>query len=75
MNSIKVVSDGTPMNTKVFNHSGAEIQGITSIIMKISADTFMTAVLTFENVQAEIIADWNNHPLKQWANKKTGKRG
>ena len=73
MNQIKIVSDGTPCGTKVFNHDGVPIEGVTSIKLHIDLGTLMAAEITFINVQAEITANWNNHPLKKWADKKTGR--
>ena len=74
MISIRIVSDGTPMNTHVFNHDGAEIKGITRIDMVLGVrDCLATAVLEFTAPELEMIAAWEHHPLKKWANKRTGK--
>ena len=73
MPSIKVISNGTAMGTKVLNSDGDPIGGITSINLHLAVDTLMTAKIEFCGVECEIIADWNNHPLKQWADKKVGR--
>ena len=85
---IRIISDGTPYGTKVLNSDGAEIPGITSIKISISIDTLCTAVVEFTDVMLEMSAIpaeanettvsfekalWQLHPLKQWANRRTGK--
>lgn len=76
MKQIKIISDGTSFNTKVLNHDGTEIEGITSVtIDPITINSLVTVSMTFINVALEIQADWNSdcNVLKHWANKKTGK--
>lgn len=85
---ITIISDGTPRGTSALNADGKEIPGITSIKTSISVDTLCTAVIKFTDVMLKMSATmvevneiilatdqalWQRHPLKQWANKKTGK--
>ena len=73
-NRIKIISDGTPQGTSVFDYDGKNItDGVTNIKLEIGVDTLMTAVITYTNVECSIYADWINHPLKQWANRKVGR--
>ena len=56
--SIKIVSGGTGYNTKVYNSDGKQIDGITHVVIdKIDSKSIVTARLTFEFVELEIIAD------------------
>lgn len=74
MNKIKIVSDGTPMNTVVYNYDGVPIPGISKIqINHIDVHHMVTATLEFICVELEVEATWDTHPLKEWANKRTGK--
>ncbi len=89
MNSIKIVSGGHGFDTRVFNSDGGEINGIASIeIEDIKLDSIVTATLKLTQVKLELYSKfrtatesannltgalWEFHPLKQWANRKTGK--
>ena len=73
MHSIKINSNGTAWNTKVFNQDGSEIYGITAIDISIRPGGVVQAKLSFDLVVLEIQADWCNHSLKQWADKKIKK--
>ena len=56
--SIRIVADGTGNNTKVYDSDGKQINGITHIeIHKIDSKSIVTARLTFEFVELEVIAD------------------
>lgn len=55
--TIRIVSDGTPQNTKVYNHQNKEIRGITEIDIKIREKGFAMATLTFERVEFEVLAE------------------
>ncbi|MCU7877258.1 MAG: hypothetical protein KZQ84_10745 [Candidatus Thiodiazotropha sp. (ex Lucinoma borealis)] len=74
MHRIKIISDGIAHNTKILNQDGTPIEGVTSVtISTIKPESTVDAILTFDCVQLEIQADWANHPLKKWADKKVGR--
>ena len=74
MKQIKIVSSGTPWTTKVFNHDGSEIWGITKIEITAGVhDELVRANIEFLCPELEVLADWENHPFKRWANRRTGK--
>ena len=70
---IEIISDGTPWNTHVYNKDGVEIGGVTKINIEIGVNCLSIAQIEFINVKCRILANWAEHPLKKWANKKTGK--
>ena len=52
---IKIVSDGTSLNTRVVTETGEEIEGVLSIEWSVSLATHIsTAKIEFINVGAEI---------------------
>lgn len=57
-NPLRIVSDGTPLGTKVFDSDGAEIKGcITKVEWSIDANCAGQATLTFANVEVDLIGD------------------
>lgn len=57
MNRVKIVSDGSPYNTKMLDCNGVEIAGIKSIVWSIDANNWGKAIVTFENVAVEVEGD------------------
>ncbi len=57
MSKIRIVSDGTPMGTKVFNHDGTQIEGVQSIKLCISCDELALAEMTFTDIGCEFVAN------------------
>lgn len=56
--SIKIISDGTPYGTHIFNEDGTEIKGVTEITWHIDAsDDTAIATLKFAFVQVEVTAE------------------
>jgi len=56
-NSIRIVSDGTPMNTKILTHEGHEIRGCKALEIKIDADHCATARLDFLMSSFDFVID------------------
>lgn len=57
MSKLKIVSDGTARGTRVFSQN-AEITGIARIeILPIEPDELVTAVLTFSNVEIDLVLE------------------
>lgn len=55
---IKIISDGKPLNTKVYDiNTGKELTNITSIEWKIQVDQTAKAVITFIDVPIEVTAE------------------
>jgi hypothetical protein len=55
---MRIVSDGTPFGTKVYDADGAEIKGcITKVEWSIEVDGIGQAKLTFSNVEVDVIGD------------------
>ena len=72
---IKIISDGTPVGTKVYNDDGSLIEGVTRINfhpLQVGEELWQVEI-TFICPELEIQANWATHPLKLWANKRTGK--
>ena len=65
MNTIKIISNGTGLTTKIYNHNGEEIYGVTSIqIDTIRINQTVKARLTFDMAQLEIVANLENETKK-----------
>lgn len=56
MRMINIVSDGTPLGTKVTNMNGEELKGIKSIRWEIDADGAAVATIQFALPELEAIA-------------------
>jgi len=54
---IKIISDGTPLGTKVLDENGIEITGICEVTWFIYPDGPARARLTFANVEIEAIGE------------------
>lgn len=53
--SIKIVSDGTPWNTEIYDEkSGIKLSGIKSLSIDISYDAVVTATVTFVTPKLEL---------------------
>lgn len=60
-NQIKIISDGTPLGTKVFDADGNRIVGcITAIEWRIDACGDAEAKITFANPEVELIGKVTN---------------
>ena len=55
--SIRIVSDGHPVTTRVYNSEGYEIDGIAKITWSIDIDNIATATIEFTNVSIDAIAE------------------
>lgn len=56
---IKIISDGNPYTTQVLDCDGNQIKGITKVEIVIEPMDLVRAVLTFDNVILEMIAQTN----------------
>lgn len=53
---LKIVSDGTPMGTKVVNAvTGEEVEGIVSVTWRITADDVSLANIELQKLPVELI--------------------
>jgi len=58
---IRIVSDGTPFGTKVFDAEGSEIKGcITKVEWSIEGGKVAQATLTFSDVEVDVSGDAPN---------------
>ena len=68
---VKIVSDGKGERTKMLNHDGSEIHGISRITTHpIMPHCLVAATVEFLDVGLEMLATWDSHPLKLWADRK-----
>ena len=67
---IKIISDGTGRGTEVYSQDGSPIDGVTSIVLRVKSDGMVHARLDFIGVELEMLATWDRHPLKLWADRK-----
>lgn len=65
MEQIKIISDGDGYTTRVFDCDGREIKGMTSIKIFVEPRELTRAVLTFDNVILEMIAQTKSGQDKQ----------
>ena len=63
MRTIRIVSEGNGIKTRVYTGDGEEIEGITGIDIRIRPGTeFNSAVLTFVGVEVDVIAETEEPP-------------
>jgi hypothetical protein len=54
---MKIVSDGNAMNTKIYDDDGKEIKGATELKISVLPNQPVKAMLSFDNVKLEVIAE------------------
>lgn len=59
MEQIKIISDGNSYATQVLDCDGRPIKGITKLEIVVEPTGLVTAMLTFDNVILEMIAQTN----------------
>ena len=59
MTSIRIVSDGKVVGTKVYGPDGKQLQGVTAVTIAPLevGSTLVTAQITFVNVELDVVAD------------------